>query len=129
MWVYNRPNELRHYGVLGMHWGTKRGTSKYVKKENIKKSEEDWDEMRYGKRGQQRIKKRIESGQSAKIARGKEFATQFALGLGVTAVLKDLQSGGELHRSVGKAFVKARANSIIYQVLDKSGNVILNKYK
>ncbi len=50
MWEYNDPNQLYHYGILGMRWGRRKGSSPKIAKKKRMVSTDHARVQRLGKK-------------------------------------------------------------------------------
>lgn len=131
--------ELYHYGIKGMRWGVRRyqkedGTLTSAGKQRYSVHDKARDSRLYGKRGMQRIEKRMSKGATKKSARRRELARQVGIGLAVSVAVP--VAGLTLSTLADKGYFKKGAQAIkdMYNsrfnvsVLDSSGKVI-RRYK
>ena len=121
----NLEGNLQHVGIKGMRWGVRNQQTKPTNNSIPNKTKYDewdkaWDKHDYGRKGQQRIEKRIESGQSKSVARGKEYVRSRITMLGTTAIMLDIMSGGEIHRAAGRDFVRMYKKSKVAKAAVKT---------
>lgn len=115
----NNDNYLIHFGVKGMHWGVRRKQKKAEQRaeRNKWRKTDDWkyDSKMYGKRGADRIQKRMKKGKSHTRAQVKEFVGQTAATLAITDVL----SGGVMHKSIGRVITNKYSQYKVDKLIPK----------
>lgn len=114
---------LSHHGVKGMKWGVrKEAFNKNAKRaansnadknynKAYKKIDRITDEYVYGKRGVDRINKRMNKGQSYLKASTIEMGRSFVKSALVSFGTADIATGGMVHRAVGKKIVDSYMKS------------------
>lgn len=128
---------LEHYGVKGMKWGVRKRIQDYRRdrnarlnrrNENYNRTKRSNDELWYGKKGVERINRRMNKGRTYKSAKRRETALQVGMGLASGALLfygtSKIADGG-----IQKMIKSARTRKAATKALRIGAGVVINLKK